>query len=117
MAKKRDRAPVCQNCKTVLQVGHHGPCPGCGDQSTVGDHGVGPERAFKDSLARDTRKEFYEAHKPIAIVMIVIIFTFPIAGVFVKGVPGLLFGVVTSVLGYYLLPYAVHALRRMGGTD
>jgi hypothetical protein len=117
MAKKRDRATVCQNCKTLLQVRHHGLCPGCGHQSTVGDHGVGPERTFKDSPASDTRKEFYEAHKPIAIVMILIIFTFPIAGVFVKGVSGLLFGVVTSVLGYYLLPYAVHALRRMGGTD
>jgi hypothetical protein len=49
--------------------------------------------------------------------MILIIFTFPIVGVFVKGVPGLLFGVASSVLGYYLLPYAVHAVRRIGGTD
>ena len=116
MAKKRDRPTVCHICKTVLQVRHHGPCPSCGDQPTVGDPGVRSEVAFKRSLASDTRKDFYEAHKPIAVVMILIIFTFPIVGVFVKGVPGLLFGVASSVLGYYLLPYAVHTVRRIGGT-
>jgi hypothetical protein len=47
--------------------------------------------------------------------MMLIIFSFPIAGVFVKGVPGLLFGVVSSVLGYYLLPYAAHVVRRWSG--
>jgi hypothetical protein len=46
--------------------------------------------------------------------MILIIFTFPIAGVFIRGVPGFLVGVASSVLGYYLLPYAVHAVRRIG---
>ncbi len=117
MGKKRDHLTVCRNCKTVLQIRHHGPCPSCGDQPTGGDHGVRPERAFKRSLSSDTRRDFYEAHKPIAVVMILIIFTFPIAGVFVKGVPGLLFGVVSSVLGYFLLPYAVHAVHRIGGTD
>ena len=113
MAKKRDHPTVCHNCKTVLQVRHHGPCPSCGDQPTVGDHRVRPEHAFKRSLGSDSRRDFYERHKPIAVVMILIIFSFPIAGVFVKGVPGLLFGVASSVLGYYLLPYAVHAVRRV----
>jgi hypothetical protein len=117
MAKKRDRPTVCHHCKTVLEMRHHGPCPNCRNQPTVGDHRVRSELAFKRSLAGDTRREFYEAHKPIAVVMILIIFTFPIVGVFVKGVPGLLFGVASSVLGYYLLPYAVHAVRRIGGTD
>jgi hypothetical protein len=117
MAKKHDHPTACHNCKTVLQVRHHGSCPSCGTQPTIGDHGVRSERAFKHSLGSDTRRGFYETHKPIAVVMILIIFTFPIAGVFIKGVPGLLFGVVSSVLGYYLLPYAVHAVRRICGTD
>src|SRR5688500_14790305 len=107
MAKKHDHPTVCHNCKTVLQVRHHGPCPSCGAQLM---DGIRSERAFKQSLASDTRRDFYESHKPIAVVMILIIFTFPIAGVFIKGVPGLFFGVVSSVLGYYLLPYAVHAV-------
>jgi hypothetical protein len=47
--------------------------------------------------------------------MMLIIFSFPIAGVFVKGVTGLLLGVVSSVLGYYLLPYAAHVVRRWSG--
>lgn len=74
--------------------------------------------AFKRSLASDTRRDFYAAHKLIAVVMILIIFIFPIAGVFIKGVSGLLFGVVSSVVGYYLLPYTVEAVRRIvGQTD
>ena len=117
MAKKHDRPTICHNCKTVLEVRHHGPCPSCGAQPTIGDHRVRSERAFKRSLVSDTRRDFYESHKPLAVVMIFIIFTFPIAGVFVRGVPGLLFGAVSSVLGYYLLPYAVHAVRRICGTD
>src|SRR5688572_21395851 len=116
MAKKRDRPTVCDNCETVFEVHHHGPCPNCGRQLTVRDHAVRPERAFKRSLAGDTRRDFYETHKPIAVAMILIVFTFPIAGVFVKGVSGLLFGVIGSVLGYYLLPYVADVVRRMGGT-
>ena len=114
MAKKR--ATVCHNCKTVLQERHHGPCPSCGHQSMGVRHAVPPVHPFKRSLASDTRRDFYEAHKPIAVVMMLIIFTFPIAGVFVKGVSGLLFGVVSSVLAYYLLPYVAHVVRRLSGT-
>lgn len=117
MAKKRERPTICPNCKRVRQVRHHGPCPSCGDQPVVGGHEHRLERESKRSLSSDTRRDFYEAHKPIAIVMILIIFTFPIAGVFIRGVPGLLFGAVSSILGYYLLPYAVLAVRRIGGTE
>jgi hypothetical protein len=81
----------------------------------AGRHAVPPVHTFKRSLASDTRRDFYEAHKLIAVVMMLVIFTFPIAGVFVKGVPGLLFGVVSSVLGYYLLPYVAHVVRRWSG--
>jgi hypothetical protein len=117
MAKKRDRPAVCHNCKTALPARHHGPCPNCGNQVTLVTESVHSERAFKGSIASDARRDFYEGHKPVAVVMILIIFTFPIAGVFIRGVPGLLFGVASSVLGYYLLPYAVHAVRRLAGTD
>ena len=113
MGKKRHRATVCHHCKRVLQVRHHGPCPTCGAQVTVGDHGVHPQRVFNRSRSSDTRRDFYEAHKRLAIVMILIIFTFPIAGVFLGGIPGLLFGVASSVLGYYLLPSAGHIVRRI----
>ena len=115
MAKKRHRATVCHHCKSVLQVRQQGPCRTCGAQLTVGHHGVHSERVFKHSRSCDTRRDFYEAHKRLAIVMILIIFTFPIAGVFLGGIPGLLFGVASSVLGYYLLPHAVHAVRRISG--
>lgn len=117
MAKKRDRPAVCHNCKTALPAGHHGSCPSCGNHVTFVTGRVHSERGPKGSIASEARRDFYEGHKPLAVVMIFIIFIFPIAGVFIRGVSGLLFGVVSSVLTYYLLPYAVHAVRRIGGTD
>lgn len=117
MAKKRDRPVACRNCKAALPAGHHGPCPNCGDQLTFTAGGAHSERFFKESLESNTRRGFYEGHKSIAILMIVIIFTFPIIGVFVRGVSGLLLGVVTSVLSYYLLPYAALTVRRIRGIE
>lgn len=116
MAKKRNRPAACPNCKTAVPARHHGPCPNCGNQVRFAIEGAHAEPSFRRSLESDTRRDFYEGHKPTAILMILIIFTFPIAGVFIRGVPGFLVGVASSVLGYYLLPYAVHAVRRIGGT-
>lgn len=72
----------------------------------------GLKPSFKRSLESEPRRNFYEQHKPIAVLMILIIFISPIVGVFLKGVPGLLLGVALSVAGYYLLPYAVSKLAK-----
>jgi hypothetical protein len=68
--------------------------------------------SFKDSLKAERRREFYERHKPLATLMILIVFISPILGVFLKGVPGLLLGVIIPVAGYYLTPYVVLRLTR-----
>jgi Protein of unknown function (DUF3040). len=70
------------------------------------------EPSFKDSLTGERRREFYERHKPLAVLMILIVFISPILGVFLKGVPGLLLGVIIPVAGYYLTPYVVVRLTR-----
>jgi hypothetical protein len=70
-----------------------------------------PELSFTNSLKSGPRRAFYEANKPIAVFMIVIVFLFPILGVFIVGLSGAVLGVVISVLAYYLTPYAVHKLR------
>lgn len=44
--------------------------------------------------------------------MILIVFLFPLIGVFAKGLPGAALGMVSSVLAYYLAPYA---LLKLGG--
>ncbi len=69
------------------------------------------EFSFTDSLKSERRREFYERHKPIAIVMIVIVFLLPFAGLFVTGLFGVVLGVLLSIAGYYLTPYAWLKLR------
>jgi hypothetical protein len=70
-----------------------------------------PKLSFTGSLKSDQRQDFYERNKPIAGLMILIVFLFPIIGVFVMGLSGAVLGVAISVLGYYLTPYAVLKLR------
>ena len=70
------------------------------------------ELSFTDSLKAEQRRHFYERNKRIAIVMILIVFLAPFIGIFVRGLSGAVWGVVLSVLGYYLTPFAVLKLRQ-----
>lgn len=73
------------------------------------------ELSFAGSLKSEQRRNFYEHNKPIAVLVILILFLLPIVGVFVIGVSGAVLGVVSSVLGYYLTPYVVLKLREGWG--
>ena len=64
------------------------------------------ELSFTDSLKSDERRDFYERHQSIAIVMILIVFLLPFAWLYVTGLFGAVLGVLISVAGYYLTPYA-----------
>lgn len=61
--------------------------------------------SFTDSLKSDQRRNFYERHQSIAILMILIVFLAPFAGLYVTGLLGAVVGVVLSVACYYLTPY------------
>lgn len=70
------------------------------------------DRSFTDSLRSADRAAFYEHHKPIAVVMILVVFLLPFVGVYVSGLFGAASGVIVSVLCYYLTPFVV---LRLGG--
>lgn len=63
------------------------------------------DMSFTESLHSDRRKSFYESHRSIAIGMILIVFLFPFAGLYVTGLFGAVLGVVLSVAAYGLTPY------------
>ena len=112
MVKKHSPTVCCRFCQATLPAGHSGVCPDCGKSATGPNRSVHRDPSFKDSLTAERRKDFYEQHKPIAVLMVLIVFSFPILGVFLKGVPGLLLGVIIPIAGYYLLPYVVLRLVR-----
>ncbi len=66
--------------------------------------------SFADSLRSERRRSFYENHRSIAIVMVVIVFLFPFAGLYVTGLFGAVLGFLISVAGYYVTPYACSRL-------
>jgi hypothetical protein len=68
---------------------------------------VGSELSFTDSLRSDHRRNFYEGHRSIAILMILIVFLFPFAGLYVTGLFGAVLGMLLSVAAYYLTPYVL----------
>ena len=61
--------------------------------------------SFIDSFQSDQRRNFYECHRSIAILMILIVFLLPFAGLYVTGLFGAVLGMLLSVTGYYLTPY------------
>lgn len=64
-----------------------------------------PGLSFAESLTPERRTAFYEGHKPVAVLMILIVFLLPFAGLFAYGLTGTIAGVIVSVFGYYLTPY------------
>lgn len=71
-----------------------------------------PEFTFTDLLKNEQRTAFYERHKGIALGMIIIVFLFPLAGVFFNGLAGAALGMLISVVAYYLAPYALLKLGK-----
>ncbi len=66
-----------------------------------------PDLSLIDSLKSDSRKAFYEGHKGVAMVMILILFLSPLIGVAYRGFQGAALGLILSVLAYYLAPWIV----------
>jgi hypothetical protein len=56
------------------------------------------------SLTSDYRRKFYEGHRGLALLMILILFLAPFAGLYVTGLLGSVLGVLLSVAAYYLTP-------------
>lgn len=63
--------------------------------------------SLRISLKSEHRKAFYEGHKDIALVMILVVFLFPLFGVYVSGVLGAAFGMGISIVAYFLTPYVI----------
>lgn len=63
------------------------------------------ELSFTDSLISVQRQMFYECHRFLAILMILIVLLFPFAGLYVTGLLGAGVGVLLSMACYYLTLY------------
>jgi hypothetical protein len=68
--------------------------------------------SFTDSLKTDQRKAFYEGNKDIALGMILVVFLFPLFGVYVSGLLGAALGMLISIAAYFLTPYVTLKLGK-----
>ncbi|MGE3978300.1 MAG: hypothetical protein AB7F94_12015 [Nitrospira sp.] len=57
------------------------------------------------SFSTESRRIFYEAHQPLALFMILVVFAAPFAGLYVAGLLGVVVGVLVSAAAYVLAPY------------
>ncbi len=60
---------------------------------------------LSDSLKSKHRQAFYEGHKNIALLMILVMFLFPLFGVYISGLLGAALGMCLSIGAYFLTPY------------
>lgn len=58
------------------------------------------------------RRRFYEGHRSLALLMVLIVFFSPFAGLYVASLFGAVIGVLLSFAAYYLTPYL---WRTIGG--
>lgn len=61
--------------------------------------------SFVDSLTSEQRQIFYERHRFLAILMILVVLLFPFAGLYVTGLFGAVLGLLLSLAAFYLTPY------------
>lgn len=71
-----------------------------------------PKLSFAESLTSEQRQIFYEGHRSLAILMILVVLLFPFAGLYVTGLLGAGLGVLVSLVAYYLMPYVWLTLGR-----
>ena len=61
--------------------------------------------SFTESFSSEHRRRFYEGHRSLALLMILIVFLSPFAGLYVASLFGAVIGVLLSFAAYYLTPY------------
>ncbi len=61
--------------------------------------------SLSDSLKGDQRQAFDEEHKDLARIMILVVFLFPLFGVYISGLLGTAIGMIISIVAYFLTPY------------
>ena len=61
--------------------------------------------SFAESLSSKQRQIFYEGHRFLAILMILVVLLFPFAGLYVTGLFGAVLGLLLSLAAFYLTPY------------
>ena len=57
-----------------------------------------------DCFNSEGRRKFYEAHQSFALLMILVVFLSPFAGLYVASLFGAAIGVLLSFAAYYLSP-------------
>ncbi|MDH5669737.1 MAG: hypothetical protein OEY86_17190 [Nitrospira sp.] len=71
-----------------------------------------PPPSLTEALSSDYRQRFYEGHRSLALLMILILLLAPFAGLYVTGLLGAILGVVSSIAAYYLAPLLALVLGR-----
>lgn len=66
--------------------------------------------SFADSLKQVQRREFYDRHHLLAVMMILIVLLLPFVGLVVTGLFGAVSGALISFAVYYLTPYVAMKL-------
>lgn len=70
-----------------------------------------PNVSLSDSFNKTHRLAFYEGHKKVAMVMILVLFLFPLFGVYISGLLGAAVGLLLSLVAYFLTPYITMKLN------
>jgi hypothetical protein len=98
---------TCIHCGEVLSGSHSGPCPSCGKVGKKLSVTMSDSAVVGGAASIHTQRSFYEKNKKAFIILTLITVGSPFIGFFIIGIPGLLIGLVLSVISYFLGPKAI----------
>ncbi len=102
-----DGKVTCIHCGEVLSESHSGPCPSCGKVGKKISVTMSGGAVVGGAASIHTQRSFYEKNKKAFIILTLITVSSPFVGFFINGIPGLLIGLVLSVISYFGGPKAV----------
>ena len=111
--KKQEIKVTCKWCGELLPLNHTGPCPKCGKKGCNILITHRKTIVIKDSVEWESRREFFEENPKIKWIIVAITIGSPFLGLFLRGLIGIIIGLVISIVSYILGPYAIIKVREI----
>ncbi len=92
----------CIHCGADRIEGDMGPCPVCGKKGRTISVYIKEDLILSGSLNWKHTREYYEKNRSIHLIVLIITVASPFTGLFLAGIPGVIFGVIFGVFSYIL---------------
>jgi len=103
----------CKFCGALLEPSHEGPCTNCGHQGKLLKASISGKVEFRGTLTVTSIREYYEQNRWVLVLNILLTVLLSVLGVFIAGLWGVAFGIVTGLLMIRFVPSGITKVREI----